>query len=57
LRRAQLTVFQDVIATLAEVDLRPAQFSVLILVDTNPGTVQSHASAALGTQKANFVSR
>jgi DNA-binding MarR family transcriptional regulator len=55
LRRAQLAVFQDVIATLAEVDLRPAQFSVLILVDANPGIVQSHASASLGIQKANFV--
>jgi len=55
LRRAQLAVFQDVIATLAEVDLRPAQFSVLILADTNPGIVQSRASAALGIQKANFV--
>jgi DNA-binding MarR family transcriptional regulator len=55
LRRAQLAVFQDVIAALAEVDLRPAQFSVLILVDTTPGIVQSRASAALGIQKANFV--
>ncbi|MDB5041785.1 MAG: winged helix-turn-helix transcriptional regulator [Candidatus Eremiobacteraeota bacterium] len=55
LRRAQLAVFQDVIATLADVDLRPAQFSVLILVDANPGIVQSHASASLGIQKANFV--
>jgi DNA-binding MarR family transcriptional regulator len=55
LRRAQLAVFQDVIATLAEVDLRPVQFSVLILADANPGVVQSRASAALGIQNANFV--
>jgi DNA-binding MarR family transcriptional regulator len=55
LRLAQLAVFQDVIGALAEVDLRPAQFSVLIVVDANPGIVQSRASAALGIQKANFV--
>jgi DNA-binding MarR family transcriptional regulator len=55
LRRAQLAVFQDVITALAEVELRPAQFSVLILADTHPGIVQSRASAALGIQKANFV--
>ena len=55
LRRAQLAVFQDVIATLAEVDLRPAQFSVLIVAETTPGIVQSRASAALGILKANFV--
>ena len=55
LRRAQLAVFADVIATLAEIDLRPAQFSVLIVAETTPGIVQSRASAALGIQKANFV--
>ena len=55
LRRAQLAVFQDVISTLAEVDLLPAQFSVLLVAETNPGIVQSRASAALGIQKANFV--
>ena len=55
LRRAQLAVFADVIAALGEIDLRPAQFSVLIVAETTPGIVQSRASAALGIQKANFV--
>lgn len=55
LRRAQLAVFQDVIRALAEVDLRPAQFAVLTLVDANPGIVQSRACDALAIQKANFV--
>ncbi|MDB5070283.1 MAG: MarR family transcriptional regulator [Candidatus Eremiobacteraeota bacterium] len=55
LRRAQIAVFQDFIRTLAGVDLRPAQFSVLTLIDANPGIVQSRACSALGIQKANFV--
>jgi DNA-binding MarR family transcriptional regulator len=55
LRRAQVALFGDFIRTLAEVDLRPAQFSVLIVIDGNPGLLQSRAGAALGVQKANFV--
>jgi DNA-binding MarR family transcriptional regulator len=55
LRRAQLKVFQDFIDALAELDLRPAHFSVLIVIDANPGVLQSQACAALGIQKANFV--
>ncbi len=55
LRRAQLTVFQDFIDSLAELDLRPGQFSLLTIVDANPGLLQSHACAALGIQKANLV--
>jgi DNA-binding MarR family transcriptional regulator len=55
LRRAQLKVFGDFIDTLDELDLRPAHFSVLTVVDANPGILQSRACAALGIQKANFV--
>jgi DNA-binding MarR family transcriptional regulator len=55
LRRAQVAIFGDFIRTLAEVDLRPAQFSVLTVIDGNPGLLQSRAGGALGIQKANFV--
>lgn len=55
LRRAQMAVFQDFIRSLEAVDLRPAQFSVLALIDANPGILQSRACAALGIQKTNFV--
>ncbi|HEX3550208.1 MAG TPA: MarR family winged helix-turn-helix transcriptional regulator [Candidatus Elarobacter sp.] len=55
LRRAQLKVFGDFIEALSELDLRPAHFSVLTVVDANPGVLQSSACAALGIQKANFV--
>jgi DNA-binding MarR family transcriptional regulator len=55
LRRAQVAVFQDFIRALAEVDIRPAQFSVLLLLEANPGLKPSQVSAALGIQRTNFV--
>ncbi len=55
LRRAQMAVFEDFFATLAEVDLKPAQFSVLHVLDIAPGSTQSAVAAALGIQRANFV--
>jgi DNA-binding MarR family transcriptional regulator len=55
LRRAQYVIFADFIHTLRELDLRPGQFAVLVLIDQNPGASQSSVSAALGIQKANFV--
>ncbi len=55
LRRAQLAVFDDVIANFSELDLRPAQYSVLVLLGHAPGAKQSDVAAALGIQRANFV--
>jgi DNA-binding MarR family transcriptional regulator len=55
LRRAQLAVFDDVITNFAELDLRPAQYSVLVLLGHTPGLKQSDVAAALGIQRANFV--
>ncbi|MGE0744532.1 MAG: MarR family winged helix-turn-helix transcriptional regulator [Rhodospirillales bacterium] len=55
LRRAQLAVFDDFSRTFAAVDLRPAQFSVLLVIQKNPGLKQSEVSAALGIQRTNFV--
>lgn len=55
LRRIQTTVFSDFIVSLGELELRPAQYSLLEVIDANPGLRQSDAAAALGIQKANFV--
>lgn len=55
LRRAQLAVFEEVIANFAELELRPAQYSVLMLLQHAPGLKQSDVAAALGIQRANFV--
>lgn len=55
LRRAQVVIFADFNHALAELNLRPAQFAVLLMIDQNPGASQSSVSQALGIQKANFV--
>jgi DNA-binding MarR family transcriptional regulator len=55
LRRAQLATTAAFLEVMKEVDLRPTQFSVLILINENPGVRQAAVCAALGLQKANFV--
>lgn len=55
LRRAQLAVFGDLLESLAPLELRPAQFSVLAIIDANPELTQSDICSALGIQRANFV--
>lgn len=55
LKRAQMAVFADFIATFATADIRPAQFSVLVIVGRNPGMKQSQVSAALSIKRTNFV--
>ncbi|MEJ1161340.1 MarR family winged helix-turn-helix transcriptional regulator [Prosthecomicrobium sp. N25] len=55
MRRTQVAVFADFIATLSELGLRPAQFSALLLIDRNPGRKQSEIAEALGIQRPNFV--
>src|SRR3954452_22632124 len=55
LRRAQLAVFQDFFAAFAPFDIRPAQFSVLTIIERNPGLTQSQVAEALGIKRTNFV--
>ena len=55
LRRAQMAVFQDFTETFIAEGLRPADFSVMILIWKNPGSKQSEVAEALGIQRANFV--
>jgi DNA-binding MarR family transcriptional regulator len=54
-RRAQLAIFKDFIQTLAPVDIRPAQYSVLIVIDRNPGLTQAELGRALAIKRANLV--
>jgi DNA-binding MarR family transcriptional regulator len=56
LRRAQLAVFQDFFKTFSKVNVRPAQFSVLVVIDRNPGLKQTQIADALGIKRTNFVS-
>jgi DNA-binding MarR family transcriptional regulator len=55
LRRAQLAVFQDFVQTMATLDIRPAQYSVLLVIARNPGVNQTQISDALGIKTANLV--
>ncbi len=55
LRRAQLYVFQQFNHHFAEVELRPAEYSVLSVIATNPGRKQSEIAESLGIKRANFV--
>jgi DNA-binding MarR family transcriptional regulator len=55
LRMAQLAVFKHFQRSFEEVDIRPAQYSVLSLIERNPGLKQSQISAALGIKRTNMV--
>ena len=55
LRRAQVAVFQNFYEAFAELDIRPAQYSVLTIIELNPGVSQTQAADALGIKKTNFV--
>lgn len=55
LRRAQLSVFQRFTATFEQTNLRPAEYTVLVLVAENPGRKQTEIAEVLGIKRANFV--
>ena len=48
LKRAQLKVFDDFLRCVAPLQLTPAPFSVLLLLDRNPGRNQSEIAITLG---------
>src|SRR6201992_4236318 len=55
LKRAQLKVFEDFIRCVSSLQLTPAQFSVLILLEKNPGRNQTEIATTLGILRPNFV--
>jgi DNA-binding MarR family transcriptional regulator len=55
IRRAQIWIFQDFIRTLAEVNIRPAQYSVLLVIESNSGLSQSALARTLGIERARLV--
>jgi DNA-binding MarR family transcriptional regulator len=56
LRRANGRFVNRFLHHFSRVNLRPAEFGVLALIAENPGRKQSEIAAALGIQRANFVS-
>src|SRR6266436_3897554 len=55
LRRVQVSVFKDFMRTLAPMDVRPAQYSVLLLVEANPGRSQAAIGQALDIERARLA--
>ncbi len=55
LRQAQLAVFAAFVAGQRGAVARPGQFSILAVIDRNPGLSQSRVCAALGIKRANLV--
>lgn len=54
-RRVQVWIFQDFIRRLAEIDISPAQYSVLVVISANAGLSQSELAATLGIERARLV--
>ncbi|MEE9103813.1 MarR family transcriptional regulator [Pseudomonas nitroreducens] len=55
LRRAQLSVFQHLVNELARFDLRPAQFTALAIIESNPGLMQADLARALSVEPPQLV--
>ncbi len=55
LRRLQVALFKDFIRTLGSMDVRPAQYSILILIAANPGRSQAAIGRALGIERARLA--
>src|SRR5262245_21742133 len=54
-RRLQVGIFQDFIRTLAPMDVRPAQYSVLLVIAANRGRSQAAIGRALGIERARLA--
>ena len=55
LRRLQIWVFQDFIQTLAPMKVRTAQYSVLVIIEANPGRSQAAIGQTLGIERAHLA--
>lgn len=55
IRQAQLWVFQDFNETLAPLNIRPVQYSILTLISENPGLSQMALSRVLGIVRSGMV--
>ena len=54
-RRLQVAIFKDFIRTLAPMDIRPAQYSVLVLIAANPARSQATIGKALAIERARLA--
>ncbi|NJO23363.1 MAG: MarR family transcriptional regulator [Sphingomonadales bacterium] len=54
-RRAQVWIFQDFKRVLKELEMTPAQFSVMKIVAANPGIAQARVAEVLCIERARLV--
>jgi DNA-binding MarR family transcriptional regulator len=54
-RRFQLWIFQDFIRTLAALKVKPAQYSLLLVIEANPGASQSAIAQTLNIERARLA--
>ncbi|MBZ0148811.1 MAG: MarR family transcriptional regulator [Pseudorhodoplanes sp.] len=55
LRRAHLVVVKNFMTVCKELDIRPAQYGILTVIENNPGLKQIDVSLALGIKRTNMV--
>jgi DNA-binding MarR family transcriptional regulator len=55
IRQAQLWVFGDFNATLAPLDIRPADYSMLVVIRENPGLSQMALCQVLGISRSGII--
>jgi DNA-binding MarR family transcriptional regulator len=55
IRRAQLAIFNDLISAFGDDNIRLAEYSVLMVLDANPGVSHGDVAGALGIKRTNFV--
>jgi Transcriptional regulators len=55
LRRLQIWVFKDFIRTLRAMKVRPAQYSVLLVIEANPGHSQAAIALTLSIERARLA--
>jgi len=55
IRQAQLWVFQDFIESVASLDIRPAHYSVLVVIRENPGLSQMALAQVLEIGRSGIV--
>src|SRR4051812_49422012 len=55
LRRAHLVVVKNFMTICETLDIRPAQYAILTVIENNPGLKQIDISLALGIKRTNMV--
>ena len=55
LRRAQMKMFQHLVDSLADYELRPAQFTALVILEQEPGLMQAELARRLAIEPPQLV--